>query len=232
MYRYAIFMHKCRICSGSVEQFFDFGKQPLSDAFVSSLNSDDEFFFRLAVGMCEQCTMVQLMEEVPCTKMFHEEYPYRSSGSVTMRQHFSNTALKIIEKELTGPDPFIGEVGSNDGAMLRTINEQGIHHLGVEPSGGAAEMARTEGINVETAFFEKSSAVRIAGNHGPANVVYAANAMCHIPYMKSIFEGIDALLADDGVFVLEDPYLSNILRSISFDQIYDEHFYFFSVHSV
>lgn len=43
---------------------------------------------------------------------------------------------------------------------------------------------------------------------------------------------MDALLAEDGVFVFEDPYLADIVDKTSYDQIYDEHYYFFTVTSV
>ncbi|WP_329016591.1 class I SAM-dependent methyltransferase [Micromonospora rifamycinica] len=225
-------MIKCRVCGGSPTEFIDFGQQPLSDAFRAPDDATDEFFFRLAVGLCPDCTMVQLMEEVPRERMFHEAYPYVSSGSAVMREHFEKTAQQLLATELSGPDPFIVEIGSNDGVMLRTIDKAGVRHLGVEPSASVAELARMQGIQVLGEFFEASSAARIRAEHGPAQVIYAANTMCHIPYVESIFQGVDTLLAPDGVFVFEDPYLGEIVARTSFDQIYDEHFYLFTARSV
>ncbi|MGC5033515.1 methyltransferase domain-containing protein [Micromonospora sp. DT229] len=225
-------MVACRVCSGSVDEFLDFGRQPLSDAFLDPGEVEKEFFFRLAVGMCGNCTMVQLMEEVPRERMFHDSYPYFSSGSSVMRQHFESTAEEFLRTELAGPDPFIVEIGSNDGVMLRAIDRAGVRHLGVEPSGSVAERARAQGIAVCTEFFEADTAAAIRAEHGPADVVYAANTFCHIPYVESIFRGVDALLKPDGVFVFEDPYLGEIVERTSFDQIYDEHFYFFTARSV
>ncbi|HZL04604.1 MAG TPA: class I SAM-dependent methyltransferase, partial [Coriobacteriia bacterium] len=72
----------------------------------------------------------------------------------------------------------------------------------------------------------------IREQHGRADVVYAANTLCHIPYLDEVFTGLDTLLTQDGVLVFEDPYLGDIVRIGSFDQIYDEHFYFFSATSV
>lgn len=225
-------MNGCRVCGEAVSEFIDFGRQPLSDAFRAPDQADEEFFFRLAVGRCDACAMVQLVEEVPRAKMFHADYPYFSSGSSVMREHFEDTAEYFLENELNGPDPFIVEIGSNDGIMLRTIQKAGVRHLGVEPSASVAEHARTQGINVLVDFFEADTAARVRTEHGPADVVYAANTFCHIPYVDSIFAGLDALLTADGVFVFEDPYLGEIVRRTSFDQIYDEHFYFFSATSV
>lgn len=225
-------MAECRVCGGVLAEFLDFGRQPLSDAFRQPDEVEDEFFFRLAVGTCESCTMVQLTEEVPRERMFHEEYPYKSSGSAVMRKHFAGTARRFIETELTGPDPFIVEIGCNDGVMLKEIGEAGFRHLGMEPSGGVAKMARAAGVRVRTDFFEESSATDIRAYEGPADVIYAANTICHIPYIESIFRGVDTLLTPSGVFVFEDPYLGDILERTAFDQIYDEHFYLFTVRSV
>ncbi|RZQ62511.1 class I SAM-dependent methyltransferase [Amycolatopsis suaedae] len=225
-------MTTCRICAGPVEEFFDFGRQPLSDAFPEPGATEPEFFYRLAVGMCPHCTMVQLMEEVPRDKMFGEHYPYLSSGSTVMREHFEKLAEQLRGSELNKPDPFIVELGCNDGVMLSTLAQAGIRHLGVEPSGSVADVAAAKGVRVRKDFFEESVARQILAQDGPADVIFAANTLCHIPYVDSILWGAGALLAPDGVFVFEDPYLGDIVRRTSYDQIYDEHFYFFTARSV
>lgn len=224
---------RCRICAGDVREFFDFGRQPLSDAFVDpATGADGEFFYRLATGICESCTMVQLLHEVPRERMFHQEYPYLSSGSMFMRSHFEQLAKRFLTTELTDADPFIVEIGCNDGVMLKAIAEAGVRHLGVEPSGGVAERAAAKGIQVRNSFFEAASAAEVRAQHGPADVIFAANTLCHIPYMESILDGVRELLTERGVFVFEDPYLGDILDQTSFDQIYDEHFFFFTARSV
>ncbi|KWT63825.1 SAM-dependent methyltransferase [Streptomyces albus subsp. albus] len=223
----------CRVCSGAVREFFDFGRQPLSDAFVDpDADGSAEFFFRLATGICGDCTMVQLMEEVQRERMFHEAYPYHSSGSAVMRNHFQDLAKRLLASELTGDDPFVVEMGCNDGVMLKALADAGVRHLGVEPSGDVADVASAKGIRVRKSFFEESTATEILAEDGPADVIYAANTLCHIPYIASILSGVKALLSPTGVFVFEDPYLGDIIERTSFDQIYDEHFFFFTARSV
>jgi methylation protein EvaC len=221
----------CQLCGGAVEQFLDLGDQPLSDAFLTENDIGQEFFYRLVVGSCRGCHMVQLLNEVPRELMFHEDYPYYSSGSSLMREHFATTATSLLDK-VTGPDPFVVEIGCNDGVFLKTIHEAGVRHVGFEPSGRVGEVARGNGVRVLTEFFEESTAMTVRDTDGPADIIYAANTICHIPYLDSIFHGVDALLSPDGLFVFEDPYLGDIIAKTSFDQIYDEHFYFFSAASV
>ena len=223
---------RCRVCGGEVTEFLDLGDQPLSDGFLTEADLPKEYFYRLAVGACAECTMVQLMEEVPRDLMFHADYPYYSSGSAVMRKHFEATARELCETRLTGEDPLLIEIGCNDGVLLGTVRDAGVRHLGFEPSGSVADVAREAGLRVRTEFFEESTAARARATEGPADVVYAANTICHIPYLDSIFRGVDAVLRQDGVFVFEDPYLGDVVAKTSFDQIYDEHFYLFSAHSI
>ncbi|MGX7825632.1 methyltransferase domain-containing protein [Actinokineospora sp. 24-640] len=223
---------ECRICAGAVAEFLDLGRQPLSDAFRRPEETAPEFFYRLAVGVCQTCTMVQLMEEVPREAMFHQDYPYVSQGSSVMRAHFRELAERFLATELAAEDAFVVELGCNDGTMLRTIADAGRRHLGVEPSGSVADLAAAAGVRVRKDFFEEATARDIRESDGPADLIYAANTVCHIPYMDSILRGVTALLSERGVFAFEDPYLGDIVAKTSFDQIYDEHFFLFSARSV
>jgi methylation protein EvaC len=222
----------CRVCGGPVEEFLDLGAQPISQRFRAPEDTTEEFHYRLAAGQCGACTLVQLIEEVPREYMFGEDYPFTSSGSTTMTAHFTDVAKQLIQAELVGPDPFVVEIGSNDGVMLRLMKDADVRHLGFEPSGAVARMARAAGARVVTEFFEEASAREVAVTEGPADVVYSANTICHLPYLDSIFRGLQTLLAPNGVFVFEDPYLGDVVSKTAFDQIYDEHFYLFSARSV
>jgi methylation protein EvaC len=210
----------------------DFGRQPVSNGFVRPEHIDREHYFRLAMGVCVSCTMVQQLEEVARAQMFHADYPYRSSESAAMRAHFEQTAERLIRTELEAPDAFFVEIGSNDGIMLTTMSAAGVRHLGVDPSARAAETARANGAHVEVGYFEESSATRIRAEYRQADVIYSANTISHISYIDSIFRGMDVLLAPKGILVLEERYLGDIVATTAFDQIYDEHFYLFSGRSV
>ncbi|MFE9202426.1 methyltransferase domain-containing protein [Micromonospora sp. NPDC007230] len=222
----------CRICGGTVRQWFDFGPQPISNAFHHPGDAVAGIRYDLVVGICESCTMVQQRHECPRESMFRPDYPYRASGSALMRKHFEQVAERLLMTELTGPDPLVVEIGSNDGVMLRTIRAAGVRHLGVDPSRDAAEVAAAEGIRVRVDFFEQSTAASIRAAEGPADVVFSANTFSHVPYVDGVLRGVAELLAPAGVFVFEDRYLGDIVANSSFDQLYDEHFYLFAARSV
>ena len=176
--------------------------------------------------------MVQLVEQPDREKMFHENYAFFSSTSNYMKSHFSDFADKVSTLQNLDTNSFVVEVGCNDGIMLQNFIKKNVPCLGVEPSKNVANVARDKGIEVVTEFFDKTLAENIVRTHKKADAILSANVMCHIPYIHSIYEGIKALLKDDGVFIFEDPYLGEIIEKTSFDQIYDEHVFLFSALSV
>lgn len=223
---------KCLICSHDYEPFISFGNMPIANGFLLPNQFKDEFFFELKVGFCPKCSMVQLAELVDREKMFHENYAFFSSTSVRMAQHFETFAATVESKYLKSADPFVVEIGSNDGIMLQHFAKKGIRHLGIEPSANVARVAQEKGINCISEFFDENLAKRIVAEYGQADAYLAANVMCHIPYMHSIVAGIRLLMKPDGVVMFEDPYLGDIIEKTSYDQIYDEHAFYFSLSSV
>ncbi|MET9069945.1 methyltransferase domain-containing protein [Streptosporangium sandarakinum] len=226
-------MHNpCRICGGTVKGSIDLGRHPRGNAFPRPGDTADEFFYRLVVGMCDVCTMVQLLEDIPQEVRYHDEYPYHASGSAIHRRHFEEIAQGFLDTELTGPDPFAVEIGSNDGVMLARIARAGVRHLGVEPSRQVAEMSRAKGVRVLPEFFDEGTAERIRAEHGPADVMFGANVIAHISHLASVLRGAALLLARTGVFVFEEPYLGSVVEKTAFDILYDEHSFVFSVRAI
>jgi len=177
--------------------------------------------------------MFQLVEQPNPDKMFHGQYAFYSSTSRYMQVHFESFANAVMQQSLGGrPDPFVVELGSNDGIMLRHFHHRGIRHLGIEPSVNVADVARGHGIRTISAFFDRKLADDIVAEHGRADAILAANVMCHIPDLPGVAAGVQRLLKPDGVFTFEDPYLGDMIAKTSYDQIYDEHVFIFSASSV
>ena len=225
-------MAKCLICESEYQPFVNFGDMPIANAFASKEEVQDEYKFSMKVGFCGQCKMVQLVDQPDREMMFHENYAFFSSTSNYMKEHFKRFAESVTQLQSLDKSSFVVEVGSNDGIMLQNFINQEIPCLGVEPSKNVAEVARQKGIEVSTEFFDLGLSEKIVQSHGKADAILSANVMCHIPYMHSIYEGVKALLKDDGVFIFEDPYLGEVIEKTSFDQIYDEHVFLFSALSV
>lgn len=224
-------MCKCLVCGHKVEEFMDFGKMPIANGFLDEKDYSREEFFDLKVGYCPKCHMVQLTSFVEKEKMFNENYAFFSSTSKRMEKHFKEMSDWMMENYLD-EDPFVVEIGSNDGIMLQNFAKAGIKHVGVEPSANVAKVAQEKGMNTLNCFFDDSSAESIKKDYGLADIITGTNVMCHIPYIHSVFDGVEKLLKPAGVLIFEDPYVGDIVSRVSYDQIYDEHAFYFSACSV
>lgn len=219
----------CLICSHNIEPFISFGPQPIANGFLLPDQFKNEYFFQMDVAFCPKCTMVQLMDQPDREKMFHSNYAFYSSTSSHMAKHFEKFANEVMMKYQPS---FVVEIGSNDGIMLKHFANKGIKHLGIEPSANVADESRLHGVNVVSRFFDESLAEDIVGEYGQADCILSANVMAHIPDLHSVFAGIKKLLKPGGVLIFEDPYMGDILEKTSYDQIYDEHAFFFSLNSI
>lgn len=224
---------RCRVCASRIGAFMSFGRMPIANGFLTVSEIPSEYFFELAPAFCSTCGMFQIVEQPRPEKMFHDQYAFFSSTSRYMEAHFERFANAVVGQVLAGrPDPFVVELGSNDGIMLRHFQLRGIRHLGIEPSVNVADVARGRGIATISAFFDPKLADTIVAEHGHADAVLAANVMCHIPDLRGVAAGVQRMLKPDGVFIFEDPYLGDMIVKNSYDQIYDEHVFIFSVNSV
>jgi methylation protein EvaC len=206
---------------------------PIANGFLTRLDFKNEYFFEMEVAFCDNCKTFQLVNIPERELMFNEHYAFYSGTSKYMGLHFEKFANHVFNDYIKEKiDPFVVEIGSNDGIMLQHFAKNGIRHLGIEPSENVAKVAREKGINTIVEFFDKSLAERIVSEYGQADAYIAANVMCHIPYIKSIVEGIKTLLKPDGIVMFEEPYLGNVIQQTTYDQIYDEHTFLYSVYSI
>jgi methylation protein EvaC len=226
-------MNRCKISREPLIELVDFGFQPLGNGFLLPEEFRQEYFFRMAIGFSEISMMFQLVEQPAPEKMFHDQYAFYSSTSSYMALHFKEFADQVMQSDyLTTSDPFVLELGCNDGIMLKHFAEKDIRHLGIEPSLNVAKEANKHGVLTLSEFFNEQLAEKIYEEHGKADAVLAANVMCHIPDLVGVIKGIRKILKPTGVVIFEDPYLGDVVSKTSYDQIYDEHVFLFSALSV
>ncbi len=208
-----------------LEPIIDFGKMPIANAFLTPGETSGEFFYDMVVGYDPKTHAVGLVNTVPPEKMFHDHYAFFSSTSKGMQKHFRETAEKLLPYAKQG---IVVEVGSNDGIMLDAWRDLGVKAIGVEPSGNVADAARAKGHEVISKFMSDEVVAEIKAK-GDVSVVFGANVSCHIENIAGYFKNVTELIGENGVFVFEDPYLMDIIEKTSYDQVYDEHLWYFTI---
>ena len=207
------------------KEFLDLGRQPVANAFLKKEDFDDEFLFDLKVVFNTESKLVSIKKFVDPERIFNEDYPYTTSNSFPMVKHFKETA-EMLMKEF---NPLtVMEIGSNDGVFLK--NWANDYTIGVEPCGNFAKVTKDMGYQTYNDFWTTNLSEKIKSDgHVDFDLIYAANCICHIHDLDDTFKAVKNLLSKDGVFVFEDPSLLRILERNSYDQIYDEHPYIFSI---
>ena len=208
-----------------------FGKMPLANGFLNKNEFDSEFFFEMEVGFSEDLSLFQLNDHPKPKMMFNKNYPFFTGSSQQMKLHFKNYA-DWIKKYHPGKIKNIIEIGSNDGTFLKNFNSDEYNTLGFEPSGNVAERASNDSVNTINEFFNKNSVRDQKEFIKNTDLICAANVICHVPNLNDLIQSVDLMLNKKGIFVFEEPYLGSMFEKISYDQIYDEHIFIFSVTSV
>jgi len=144
-------------------------------------------------------------------------------------EHFRNSVLDVIEMKNLDCNSFVVEAASNDGYLLKNFIEKGIRVLGIDPAEGPAKVAVEKGVNTINTFFGEGLANKIAKEEGRADVFMANNVLAHVADLNGFVAGIKAILKDDGLAVIESPYLMDLLDHTEFDTIYHQHLCYYSV---
>jgi len=209
-----------------------FGKMPIANGFLTEAEFKGEYFYELAPAFCSKCGGFQIVDQPDPEQMFHENYAYFTSTSQFMVRHFRDLAEKITRDYLKTTDPFVVEIGCNDGGVVQAFSDMGVRHLGVEPSQNVADAARAKGVNIACRFFDEALTAEIVNEHGQADAFVGANVLAHIGDIHPVFAGVKKLLKPNGVMITENPYLGDMIENVAYDQIYDEHVFVHSLASI
>jgi hypothetical protein len=219
----------CRVCGSSgVELVLDLGMVPLANSFLSAAHPpDDEPTYVLGIQFCPSCAIVQIPKLIDPETLFRY-YLYTPSASSTWREHCDELA-NWLRDQIEDHEAFVVEPASNDGCLLRSIRRWTPRILGVEPARNIADQAVRDGIPTISEFFGEETARAIRAEHGAARVVIGTNVLAHVPDIVDFVRGAAALIDEDGMFVIEAPYLRDLVEAVAYDTIYHEHVSYLSV---
>ena len=220
----------CRVCNTPLPPpFLDLGSMPLANSFLASrADAATEERYPLAVTACGECRFVQLNFVVPAEQLYRD-YIYVSSTSDGVRKHADWLAENLIARYGWQPSDCVVEVASNDGTVLKAFQKRGVRVLGVEPALNIAAIARADGVPTEAEFFTEAAGAAIAKSHGKAAGILGRHVFAHVDNVNDFLRGASALLTDDGVLVIEVPYLGEFIEHLEFDTIYHEHLSYVSL---
>jgi len=221
---------ECRCCENTnLKRVVSLGYQPLANNLLNKKNEKHDLY-PLEMNYCPACHNCQLSVAVDPKKMF-SNYLYTSSTSTSFRNHFIEATKKYIKQlKLKPKKSYIIDIGSNDGVALKPFKDLGFTKiLGVEPAKNLAKLANKNKIKTYNGFLEKKNLKKIKNN---ADLILASNVFAHSDKLKEMAECMFKLLNKNGTIIIEVQYLLNTLQDLTFDNIYHEHYNYWSLTSL
>jgi SAM-dependent methyltransferase len=173
---------------------------------------------------------VQLEEYVTGEEIF-SDYAYFSSFSDSWLSHARRYVDQMIDQlHLTSKNRVV-EIASNDGYLLQFFVQRGIPALGIEPAANVAKVAESKGVPTIVKFFGVDTARELLAAGHEADLILGNNVLAQVPDLNDFVGGLKILLAPTGVVTIEFPHLLQTIEGNQFDQVYHEHFSYFSLYA-
>ena len=220
----------CRSCGNiNLKRVVSLGYQPLANNLLKKKDEKHELY-PLEMNYCPKCYNCQLSVAVDPKKMF-SNYLYTSSTSASFRDHFIKAAENYTKQlKLKPKKSYVIDIGSNDGVALKPFKDMGFKKiLGIEPAKNLAKLANKNKIKTFNGFLEIKNLKKIKGN---ADLILASNVFAHSDKLKEMAECMLRLLGKNGTIIIEVQYLLNTLQDLTFDNIYHEHYNYWSLTSL
>jgi SAM-dependent methyltransferase len=225
----------CQICNKTnLFKFLDLGFQPLSDDLKEIKNGNSEtMFYPLSISFCKSCILLQNDFIVGDKNLYPKTYHYLPGITKDVVKNFSKMSKFLIKNyNLNKKKDLIVDAGCNDGSLLKEFKNNGIKRVvGIDPT-DTVYFSRKKGVPTIQDFFNIKSSLLIKKKYGKAKIITTTNVFAHTNNLKEFILAAKKLLAKDGVFVIENHYLLDVVKKIQFDTFYHEHLRTYSLTSL
>ena len=211
---------KCRLCnSNSLESLFKLNPTPLANNLKKRYIINPKKY-PLELKRCIDCSHVQLSIVISSSTLF-KSYNYVTGISDSFIKHFNKYSVYVSDKLIKDHKFKIIDIGSNDAIFLKQFPNY-VTKIAVEPAKNLINYYNND-IDLYNDFFNKKTVGKIKKKYELVDIVTANNVFAHIDNLKDIVSNVNLILKDKGFFIFEVSYFPNMLKSLSFDNIYHEH---------
>lgn len=212
---------KCRLCGGqTLDSVCNLGLIASCGVFPSKSQPDPDKA-PLELVRCAACGLAQLRHDFDGEELFRDAYGYRSALNESMAQHLGTIARAAVERAQPKPGDVVLDIGANDGTSLSNYPAD-LTRIGIDPTIARFKKYYPAGIRTAADFFSETSFRKLAGD-AQARIVTSIAMFYDLPDPNAFVADIRAVIAPDGLWVLELSYLPAMMDANSFDTICHEH---------
>ena len=210
--------------------FINFGDFPLvnnlNDSRDASINCER---YPLKVNYYPSSRLAALSHAVDSSLLF-SNYLYKTSVITPYIEHCINMFTSLSDYVSLDHGDLMIDIGGNDGTLLSTFKQNtdlDLEYLNIDGSQNLTQESISKGIPAQCDFFSLETSKKVQKK---AKVITSTNVFQHLKDTNSFVQGVENLLLDNGIWLLEFPYWINCLETNQFDQIYHEHMYYYCVY--
>ena len=221
-------INACSICKGDIECLLSFPELPLTGIFIEKDIIDDYPKFNQELMLCPKCGHAQLKNMIDSKYLYQDTYTHRSGQSKISKNgndFFVNYLFKLYEDTTVNA---IFEIGCNDLYLLSKLEDFSDELVGVDPiwDDGVTHKGNikvlggfAENVNFEKVFINKPE------------LIISSHTFEHIQDIQSVLKSVLQSVDDGTKYLIEIPCFDTLLKTCRFDQIFHQHFNYFSLHS-
>lgn len=213
------------------EVILDLGEQPWGNNFLTKEQVGTEPIYPLKLVYCNQSELLQLSYFVPKEVMFYD-HTYLSGMTKSLQKHFYDVAEENFKDLNLSLDDCILDIGGNDGTQLLQYKKIGFDNvINIDSAVNICKLSEESGIKTYNMFFNEENVKQVI-DKGSVKLINASGVFFHLEELHSVIKGIDYILSEDGVFVVQFMYSGAMIENGNFDTIYHEHLCYYTIHSL
>ena len=227
-----MFIKKCRSCHGTkLISVLNLGIQPWCNDFIKKIQLGKEKKYPLHLVYCKSCSMVQLNYTVPKETMF-SNHTYLSSTTKTLQNFFLKLAKENKKQFKLNLKDRILDIGGNDGTQMMQYKKIGLRNVvNIESAFNISSISKKNGIKTYNSFFNYNFVKKKFAKHS-VKIVNASGVFFHLEELHSVLKGIQYVLNEKGILIIQFMYLGSIIDQGTFDSVYHEHLLLYTVKSL
>jgi hypothetical protein len=210
----------CLVCrSSKVVEQISVGRHSVASFFLTERNAPEREF-PLALGQCEECGTIQMMEPVPHDALVPPAFiPAREP-----EEHLDTVVDQIVGLPGVTTASVIGALTYKDDTTVDRFTRKGFtQSWRVDLSEDLGITNPAENIETIQKLTTPALMTKIAAKRGAADVLMVRHITEHAEDIHAFIGGISALVKPGGVIMVEVPDCTRSLEIADFCMVWEEH---------
>jgi NDP-4-keto-2,6-dideoxyhexose 3-C-methyltransferase len=225
-------IEKCRVCGNKdLITVLDLGDQYLSGIFPKKVDLD-MYKGTLKLVKCDEttggCGHVQLEHTFDLPTMYGEEYGYRSGLNGSMVKHLKGKYEKIASYVDLKAEDIVIDIAGNDGTFLGFFPST-LRLVSIDPTSKKFSKYFSDHVSYIADFFSQKIFTDFFGDT-TAKLVTSFSMFYDLEDPCDFARQVNSILdPQEGVWVLEQSYMPEMIRVNSFDTVCHEHLSYYGM---